>query len=159
MFPPFYSCFAQSLRYWRVHSNGWKGERNDGKFLAATALARQPLLQLRVERIVAAEHVIDIRDGHALRALLAQEARERVDMSGRAVQRDHSRRGWAAEGRSDTEALLCLREHRIVDPGCARAHLAERAGAAMRRDAIENKPRVLALLRAPFGATRRDQVR
>src|SRR5690349_18953030 len=73
----------------------------------------QPLLQSRVQRIVPREHVVDIRDRHALGALVAQEARERVHMRGRAMQRQHAGRGRAAERRGDAEALLRLLQHLV----------------------------------------------
>ena len=67
------------------------GRKSGGRVYEYTPyLPPQPLLQLGVGRVVAREHVIDVGHRDAVGALLAQEARERMHVPGRAVQRDHA---------------------------------------------------------------------
>ena len=61
-------------------------------------------------------------------------------------------------GGFDAEASLRLGQQRVVAAGKAGAHLAERARARLRRDAVEHQARGLALGRAPVGRARRHQI-
>src|SRR5262245_9468890 len=57
---------------------------------ATTLSTRQPRFELRVEVIVAREHIAEIGDRDRFGAMIAQEGRERMHLGGRAMQRHHS---------------------------------------------------------------------
>ena len=96
----------------------------------------EPRLQARVERVVAGEHVVERRH-HDVGAALAQQPGERMHIVGRRVQRDQvgSR---AVERRDGVEAALHLDDEGVVAERHMDAHLAERVGASLRRDAVED---------------------
>ena len=70
-----------------------------GARLAPVQLSHKP----RIERVVAHVNVVERSDRDRLGAVLAQEARERMHVLGRAMQRQHAGGGRAAERRGDAE--------------------------------------------------------
>src|SRR5262249_34948544 len=119
----------------------------------------KPRLELGVKRIGARKDIAEVRDHDVLGALVPEQRCQGMDVVRRAVQRGHAPGGRRAERGLDAETLLRLGDERVVAAGEAGAHLAERARARLRRDAIEHAARGFALGRAPFGRARRDQVR
>src|ERR1700754_1097130 len=70
----------------------------------------QPSLEPGIERIVAREHVAEVGNDNVLGALVAQHGGQRLDVLGRAMQRQHARGSWAAQRSLDAETLLRLGE-------------------------------------------------
>src|SRR5262249_32023249 len=123
-----------------------------------TTLPAEARFQPRVERIVAGEHVVERRHRDGVGAALAQQPGERVHVVGRTVQGEHVG-GGAIEWRDGAEALLRLGDEGVVAERHVGAHLAERVGAALRRDAVEDGAGGGAGGNAPVGPARRDEVR
>src|ERR1043166_3699414 len=90
--------------------------------------------KLVAQRIAAGKHIFEACHRHGLGALLAQEARERMDRRGRAVQGEHPRGGGAAERRHHAKTRLGGVEELLVAGPETAAHLAERARARLRGD-------------------------
>ena len=147
----------------RSRSGGRSSRRRTsrGNELAAdqSSRPREAGLELGVKRIGAGEDVAEVCDHDRLGAAFPQQRRELMHVLGRAVQRDHARRGRPAERRLHAEATLGLGEQRFVAAGKAGAHLAKRARPRLRRDAVEHPARDRALGRPPAGGARRDQIR
>src|SRR5262245_3210700 len=82
--------------------------------IRVTTLGRESRLELRVEVVVACEHVAEIGDGDGLGAVIAQEGGERVHLRGRTMQRHHSGRRRLAKRQDNPEAFARLSEQGLV---------------------------------------------
>src|SRR3569623_1157984 len=112
----------------RRKCRAWRRSRS----LAGVPWRLERRFELGEQRVLLGEHVVEVGDRHGFGAVIAQERGEGVDLSRRAVQRQHPRRGRAAERGLDRETLTRGGEKLAVASGKARAHLAERAGALLR---------------------------
>src|SRR5579862_2699848 len=93
-----------------------------------------------------------------LLALVAQEATERIELGGGAVQRHHAGRRRSAERRFHTEALARLGEQAGITFGETGADFAVFAGAGTRGDVVEDHARGFPRLARPVRFARRNEV-
>src|SRR6202022_4850801 len=124
----------------------------------ACDLLLQEGFEFSEQRIVAIQHVVERGARNRLRPMVTQETAERVQLRRRAVQRDHPRRGRAAEWRDHAKPGVRLGEKRSVTAGKAGADLAVFAGTRTSGDVVENNPRGLAGLTGPVGTARGDKI-
>src|SRR5579871_3728284 len=111
--------------------------------LTVSSLLTQERFEFREERVFAIEHIIERGHRHRLRAPLAQETAERIELGRWAVQRDHARRGRRTERSHDAKAVMGLRQHRRVASGEAGADLAVFPGTRAGGDMVEDDARGL----------------
>src|SRR6185312_6523332 len=75
------------------------------------------------QRVVAGEHIVELRDRNRFRAVFAQKVRERVNLIRRAVQRELARDRRSAERRFNAEFSLGVLNQHIRARGKACPHL------------------------------------
>src|SRR5690242_20425625 len=87
-----------------------------------------------------------------------QKAREPIELTRRAVQRDHARRGWSSKWRDHPERVFGLGEQGLGQTGKAGADFFVSGSAGARGDVVEDDARGFTRSGRPFRAARRNQV-
>src|SRR5258708_6765932 len=95
--------------------------------------------ELSEQRVVATEHIIDLRHDDRIGAVLTQKAREVMNCVRRAVQGQHARRRRPPERRQHAEHFLGETEQSVVAARKLRPHFAKQPRSRVRGDAIEDE--------------------
>ena len=80
--------------YQQAEASKWWPMIKDANIRSNSALAADAGFELGVQRVVTRIDVVEFGHGNRFGAVFAQEAGERIDLIGRAVQREHARRAW-----------------------------------------------------------------